>query len=327
MPPAIGSQSVVAISPFEAAFGAATAVDRFYEFVSESITRENRILQSQGLRGGYLPRGGGRRVNTGHGAAGDLQLEVASKGFSRVIQWILGGTPVIAQQGATPAYLHTHTMGSLIGRSANVQKQLRDAAGTAIGTFTYRGSKVNTATFAIATDGILTLTLGLDVREERTDVAAAAASYLTSNLFHFQQAAITVASSAVADVSDASITVNNNLNTDRRHLGNSGLKSEQVDNGFRAVSGTFTAEFSATTLYNLFAADTAAALVLTFTGPVISGAFTEKVEITIPEIHLTGDTPTVGGPELITVSQPFEAAYDGVNSPISVALTTTDTLA
>lgn len=325
MPPAIGSQSVVGVSPFEATFGAATVVDRFYEFVSESVTRENRILQSQGLRGGYLPRGGGRRVNTGHSAAGDLQLEVASKGFSRIMQWILGGTPTIVQQAATTAYLHTHVMGSLLGRSANVQKQLRDSAGTEIETFHYRGTKVNTATFAIATDGILNLTLGLDTREERVDVAPAASSYLTSNLFHFQQAAITVAGSAVADVSDASITVNNNLNTDRRHLGNAGLKAEQVDNGFRSVSGTFTAEFSATTLYNLFAADTAAALVLTFTGPVIAGAFNEKVEITIPEIHLTGSTPTVGGPELISVPQPFDAAYNGVDSPIQVALTTTDT--
>lgn len=326
MPPAIGSQSAFAVSPFEATFGAATVVDRFYEFVSEGIARENRILQSQGLRGGYLPRGGGRRVNTGHSASGDLQLEVASKGFSRIMQWVLGGTPTIVQQAATTAYLHTHVMGSLVGRSANAQKQLKDAAGTAIGTFTYRGAKVNQATFAISTDGILTLTLGLDVREERKDVAAAAASYLTTNLFHFQQAAITVAGAAVADVSDASITVNNNLNTDRRHLGNSGLKSEQHDNGFRAVSGTFTAEFSATTLYDLFAADTAAALVLTFTGPVISGAFNETVKITIPEIHLTGTTPTVGGPELITVPQPFDAAYDGTASPITVELTSTDTV-
>lgn len=325
MPPAIGSQSVVGVSPFEGTFGAATTVDRFYEFVSESVKRENRIMQSMGLRSGYLPRGGGRRVFTGHGAGGDLKLEVASKGFSRVLQWALGGTPTITQQAATAAYQHVHTMGSLVGKSANVQKQLKDAAGTAISTFTYRGAKVDTAEFSIATDGILNLSLGLDAREERSDVAAAAASYLAgTNLFHFQQASISVAGSAVADVSDAKITVNNNLNKDRRHIGNSGLKSEQHDNGFRGVSGSFTAEFSAATLYALFAADTAAALSLTFVGPLIASTFFETVTLSIPEVHLTGSTPTVGGAELISVDVPFEAAYDGTNSPITATLITTD---
>lgn len=322
--PAIGSQSVLGVSPMEATFGAATTVDRFYPFVSEGIKRKNRVMQSQGLRGGYLPRGGGRRVFTGHDAAGDVMLEVSSKGFSRILQWILGGTPTIAQQAATAAYLHTHTMGSLVGRSANVQKQLKDPSGVAVGTFTNRGTKVNTAEFKIDVDGILGLSLGLDIREERTDVAAAAASYVTDNLFHFQQAVLTIAGVSQAQVYNAAITVNNNLNVDRRHLGNSGLKSEQVDDGFRMVSGTFSADFDTTTLYALYAADTAATLDLTFTGPLIASTFFEKLQITVPEIHLTGDTPTVGGPGLVRYDLPFEAAFDGTLSPITAALTTTD---
>lgn len=328
MPAAIGSQTVFGMSAFEATFGTATTVDRFYEITGESITRENRVLQSQGLRGGYLPRGGGRRVHTGHGAAGDVMFEVASKGFSRVFQWILGGTPTIAQQGATTAYLHTHTMGSLVGRSATLQKQLRDAAGTEIESFTYHGSKANTAEFSIATDGILNLSVGVDARQEVTNVAAAASSYLTTNLFHFQQASLTVAGSSVADVSDATIRVNNNLNTDRRFLGNSGLKSEQYDNGYRAIDGSFTAEFAATTLYDLFAADTAAQLVLSFVSSVDAGTgYPERVTITVPEVHLTGNTPTVGGAELVTVDMPFEGAYNGTDSPIRIEYVTTDTAA
>jgi len=308
----------------EATFGAATAPDRFYPFVDESIKRQNRVLQSQGLRGGYLPRGGGRRVFTGHSSAGDVSLEVSSKGFSRIFQWILGGAPTIVQQGATTAYMHTHSMGSLVGKSANVQKQLKDAASTPVGTFTNRGVKVTNAEFNIVTDGILALKLGLDGREERSDVAAVAASYVTDNLFHFQQATLTVAGASQTQVASASVKIDNNLNVDRRHLGNTGLKSEQVDDGFRMVSGSFNADFDSTTLYALYAADTAAALVLEFTGPLIASTFFEKLTITVPEVHLTGDTPTVGGPGLITYDLPFEAAFDGTLSPITLALTTTD---
>lgn len=322
---AIGSQSILGISAFEGTFGTATAVDRWYEFTGEGLTRQNRTLQSQGLRPGYLPRGT-RRVNTGHSAAGDLNLEVAVTGFSRVLQWIFGGTPVIAQQGGTAAYLHTHTMGSLLGKSANVQKVLRDSAGTEIDVFTYRGTKVASATFSIAVDSILTLGLSLDAREELSNVASVAASYTSPGLFHFQQAALTVAGSPVAVVSDATITIDNNLNVDRRHLGNTGLKSEQSDDGFRNVTGSFTSDIDSATLYDLHAADTAAALVLSFTSTTEAGTgYPFSLTLTVPEVHLTGTTPTVGGPGTISAPFPFEAAWDGTNSPIKAELVTTDT--
>ena len=38
--PAVGVQSILGISGFESSFRAATTVDRFYEFVTEGITRK-----------------------------------------------------------------------------------------------------------------------------------------------------------------------------------------------------------------------------------------------------------------------------------------------
>lgn len=134
-------------------------------------------------------------------------------------------------------------------------------------------------------------------------------------MFHFAQSAITVDGTAVANIKDFTLTVDNVLKADRYNLGSAGVKATQVINGFRKITGTLTAEFTDTTLVSKFLADTSAALALTFT----SGA--ASLSITVSAVKFDGEAPQVAGPEVIDVNFTFEAYDNGTDAPLTIVYT------
>lgn len=322
---AVGTQVVVGTAE-EVTYGTPIVVDRFVEILSESLDRRNNIITSNGLRAGTRNlRRGSRRVLASRDGGGDLVMEVPTTGFGRFLKHGLGGTPTIVQQGATTAWLQTHTMGSLAGRSLTVQKQLRDEANTEVESFTFHGCKILGIEFAISVDQILQATMTLDAEDVDTSTAAAAASYTNQKLFHFAQGTLLVAGASVANVLSATTRVDNPQKTDRYFLGSTGLKGEPAPNDFPTVTGSLSAEFlSPVTFYDRFAADTGTALVLRFEGDTISGAFKEKLEITVPDVRFLGDTPKVGGPDVVVQDVPFEGTFNGTDAGISITYQSTD---
>jgi hypothetical protein len=310
----------------ETTYGTVQTPDRFLEFDSESLERKNEIMRSNALGGGSLHlRRGSRSVVSGRWGEGSIDMDVVTNGMGRIFRQLLGGTPTIAQQGGTTAYLQTHTLGSVLGKSLTIQKQLRDESDVVVSSFTFEGSKFTTGEFKIDKKGKLTLSLTVDAEDVNTVTAAASPSLTATKTFHYRQGSLTIAGVAAALVQSASVKVDRKMDTDRFHLGNAGVKAEPLVNDFPDITGNLSAEFAAATYYNLFANDTPAALVLDFTGDVISGIYTEKLTITIPEIRLTGETPKVGGPGLVIVNHPWEAQWDGAAADMTLAYTSTDT--
>lgn len=310
----------------ESVYGTPVVCDRFVEFDSESLERKNEIIRSNSLGSGSVNlRKGSRSVVAGRWVEGSIDMEVVSNGMGRLIRNLLGGTPTIAQQAATPAYLQTHTLGSQLGKSLTIQKQLRDESDVVVAAFTYHGCKFTSGEFKIDKKGKLMLSLAVDGEDVDTVTAAAAPSLTATKVFHYRQGTLTIGGVAAAQVQTASVKVDRKMDTDRFHLGNLGIKAEPLVNDFPDITGNLSAEFAALTYYNLFANDTPAALVLEFTGDVISGIYNEKLTITIPEIRLTGETPKVGGPGLVLVNHPWEAQWDGASANMTLGLTSTDT--
>lgn len=310
----------------ESVYGTVQTPDRFMEFISEGLERKNDISRSNALGTGSLHmRRGSRSVVVGRSGEGPINMEVVTNGMGRIFRQLLGGTPTIAQQGGTTAWLQTHTLGSLLGKSLTIQKQLRDEADTVVSNFTFQGSKFTSGEFKIDKKGKLMLTLAVDAEDVDTTTPAATPSLAATKTFHYRQGSLTIAGSAAATVQTASVKVDRKMDTDRYFLGSAGVKAEPLVNDFPDVTGALTAEFASTTLYNLFVNDTPAALVLDFTGDQISGAFNEKLTITIPEIRLTGETPKVGGPGLVVVNHPWEAQWDGSSADMTIAYQSTDT--
>src|ERR1044072_2072012 len=113
------------------------------------------------------------------------------------------------------------------------------------------------------------------------------------------------------------------MDVDRRGLGNAGLKGEQQENDFAAVSGSLGCEFvRAADWYDAFAADSQVSLSLIFTGATISGANSEKFQLDMPAIYLDGESPKVGGPGTVETTVPFTALYNGSASTISATYVT-----
>jgi hypothetical protein len=157
-----------------------------------------------------------------------------------------------------------------------------------------------------------------------TSATPAYSNFATTNLFHFAQGAVTDnVSTTYANIKDFTFSVDNSLKNDRYNLGAAGIKAEQIINGFRAITGKVTAEFTDTVLLDKFLADTTAGLKVTFTGGTI-GSTTELLEIVIPAAKFDGDVPMVSGPGVIDVSFSFTVYDDGTNAPFTINYRTLD---
>src|SRR5690242_5490534 len=92
----------------ESTYGTGVTVDRFHEFLSESITQDNEYLDSEGLRVGGIGTDLNRRTLGKVMAGGSYELEWVTRGLGTLLQAMLGQntstlrTGSVYQQVATP---------------------------------------------------------------------------------------------------------------------------------------------------------------------------------------------------------------------------------
>lgn len=321
----------------ESTAGTAVAPTRWLEFNSESLSQEKVIVEGGGLRGGGLFPRTNRRSVTGRNAGGGVSLNVTTSGMGLLFKAMMGTATSAVVTGS--AYQQVHTPGDLIGNSLTVQKLIPTLTGS-LQAFTYNGCKVTDWELSCAKDEKLTLSLTLDAWAESTAVAAGTPSYSTTTQeFDFMQGALilggTVSTSggvtsisggtAVSGVSAATVTGTTGIRTasDNRYING---KVEQVQNAWRSVGGTLTTDFiSRADIYDLFNADTAAALRLTFTQTTaITGSTYPTVEVLIPSVTFTGETPQVGGTDVVSLSAGFVGRDDGANPAVQIRYVTSD---
>jgi hypothetical protein len=355
----IGAQ-LVALD--EVTYGVAPTLTtpRTYEFKSEGLKLKKNTVQGQGLHGaaGTLPLYDRtlRRVVTTYEAAGPITMDLPGNQLGFWIQAMIGS---FGQTLATPAeltstgvYQQVHQPGSLNGYSFAVQKGVPATNGT-VEPFTYVGCKVESWTISCEVNAIAELQLTLDCRNElggagnsdplNGSIPSLATPDYTAGmqLFHFREGTLysggtptltsgvvsLVSSTAVAQVKKASVTHSVALDKARFFLGSQGFKSEQLENGFRKIGGSFDLEFqSSEAMYDAYAADTTTSLELKFVGPVIgsSGSNTMLLDIVIPNVKLDGDTPAVGGPAVVTQSVPYVGLDDQATTQIQFTYQSTD---
>jgi hypothetical protein len=316
----IGSQLGIAA---ETTFNTPVTVTRFYEFTNENLQYVKKVAVGMGLRaGGTLPRSV-RRVVTTSNVTGDFSLDLPTRGLGLLLSQAMGMSPSTVTT-TTGVYSYSFTLGDVYGRSFTTQVGVPQYGGT-VTPKTISGAKISAFELAVANGGIATGKFTVDAVALTTSTSLATASYATTgNLFNFSQGAVTIDATSVANIKDFTLTVNNTLKGDRYNLGSSGLKSEQVINGFRTITGKMTAEFTDTTLLNKFLTDSAAAIVVTFTGAVIAGGQNERLVITIPAAKFDADTPNVQGPGVIDLAMTFTVYDDGTNQPLTIQYQTAD---
>ncbi len=124
---------------------------------------------------------------------------------------------------------------------------------------------------------------------------------------------------AIGNVRQVTLKGSNPMKVDRWGMG-SQLRSEQLENNWRAYSVDAQVEYNSQALYNAYAADVPLALVWSFNGP--NGS---TLSFYCPiGFQNDGASPNVGGPDIIIEKLAFEVLDDGVNGYLQGVYTSTD---
>jgi hypothetical protein len=323
----------------ETTVGTFVAPNRWPQFDKEGLSLKKKVVQSAGLHGGLYELAA-RRAYTTRSADGPVDLDVTDRQMGLLFQQSLGSTAPVITTPVAGATSMVFAPGDTTGMAMSVQVGRPTTAG-AIQAFSYPGCKVTDWELSVAVDQIAKLALTLDSWDEVTAEAYAAASYVDTNVLHFAEgnlllggtltttAGVTTVAGATAlpVVTSASIKGANALNTNRYFLGADGKKAEQLADGWRKLTGSIEAEFeNLTDAYEAFAADTATALELTFTGqPIGATAINASLSILVPNIHWEEGPPHADGPAVLSQKLSFTGLDDGTNNPVQITYVTADT--
>lgn len=314
------------------------APNRFTSFMKEGMKLINPPVKSTGVGANRRVQSSTRWVRDRQGAAGDLQIEVESKGWGFWGKHLVG--PVATSGPTDSAYTHIFsmpvTLPGMLGTSFNFQGTVVPPAGTTSELVkTYIGCKVVSWQFDFAVGQLLTMTATIDAMDEAgaaaTVVAKATASYSTNpELLSFAGGTIQFGGTTWDVVRSGSIKCDMGYNADRRFVRANSLQREPAEQTWRIVTIDLDGEFdSVISAYNKYASSVASQAIaqinLAFVGKILIGATTfPSLTFNIPVARFDGDTPTTDGPVLPTQHVVAEAMFDGTNSPINATYVTLD---
>lgn len=271
----------------------------FTEFTTEGVKKTVEEILSKGINSSREQK---RRLQGKIRVAGNLNFEVNPDDvIGLVLKHTLWGVAAPVQQGATTGYLHAFTPGTSMPVGLTLQ------IGRDVAVFDYTGGKINSLKLKAAVNALLEADVAMVFKDESIG-ASQTPSYSTVQPFIFHQGVLTVGGNSV-NVSDFQLEINNKLKVDRAALGSATIL--EPNEGKIEVKGSFKQFFENTTAYTAFVAGTSAALVLTFTGALISTGVFYKLTITLPQVYYNGDTPNVSGADVdLEQTVPFTAIYD-----------------
>ena len=308
----------------ETVYGTYVAPTRFLPFDSEDLKLSIERDEMTGSLGESTTTLRSDRWIAGkRNVSGTVALKVMTRGFGLLFQHMLGNVAITTPGGAVLAREHAHTLGNLFARMLTIQVGRPDMGGV-VRPFSYLGCKVESWELSNAVSGFLELSLTLDGRDETTAQTLAAASYPANNVpLHWAGGAITIGGVAFP-LQEITISGTTGNEPDRYTIGEP-IKAQPIQENHVEITGSIAADFADLTAYNRFVSGTPAAIVATWTGPLIEGAHNSLVRVTMPVCRFDGEAPVVEGPGRLTQNLSFKVLNDGTQQPITILYTTTDT--
>lgn len=324
----------------ETTAGTEVVVNRFWPVMETGeVSPDRHTADENGLRAtGWVELQTGTRVAKAGGTI-KPKFEWMTAGMGWWLLHMLGTT---ATTGPTDsAYVHTGTVGSLYGDSFTCQVNTPLYPAGTNQSMTMIGCKIPKWDLELkAGEGNkLEFSPEIDYRSMDDDTALASASYATAAPYTwFDVSTLTLGGTAIT-LDSLKISVDNNLKTKNYKLQSSGnVANEQTHAGRRKVEVEIEADFAdLATWWNRYrataAASTAAQLILTLTaadtGLTIGTSTQPTMTITIPKLRvekiagLMAKSPGEG----VTQKVSCAARWDGSNSPITIACTSSDSTA
>lgn len=324
----------------EDTWGTAVTPDHAIEFDSETLQSSPTWLEPTGIRNGMKYKRLSRVVQSRQTVAGDFTVEVATKGMGLLWKHALASSATPVEDGTTGAYKQVHTPGDFLGKGLTVQVGRPEPSTGTVRPFTFAGCKISQWQFSLTDGDTPTLQLTLDGREENTATALVSPTYpVGAQAFDFAQATLKLGGTvttatgittitggvAVATViNEITLSGEAGMATERYGIGNAGLKSEQLENATPTVTGTLSAEFNKSELYDVFTAAGTTPMHLSLVGDVI-GSSTDHytLDFIMPAVKLKTATPNVSGPDVVAMSTDIEA-YDNETDPVIQVLIWSD---
>jgi hypothetical protein len=328
----------------ESTAGTAATANKFQPHISESIKYELNRAQGEGLHGStngvaLLSR----HVTTTSNVEGDFEIELTDKGLGTLWRAALGSTTTPAVLSGS-AYEAVFAPGDHMsaGSSLTIQVGRPQIASGTVRPFTYNGCKVTSFEFGGNVTDPLTATFSVNGWNEATGTALATASYPASQT-QFTGAHLTVniggsastsggkttitGGTALVGVKGATVKGETPLATERFYANSSGVKSEQLVNGYRTFEVELDMDFiERTTLYDLYKANTTTAIQLIWALPTaITGSYYPTIEVTIPAAKIVNAEANVSGPDLVPQTVTLQAFYNGTDAPFQLRTISTDT--
>lgn len=336
----------------EGTVGTEGTVNAWYEInAGTDLSEEAIILDSGSIQAGLPVQRGSQSAIAGYNVTGTVNMEHRDKGFSAVggkgmgFWWkhALGSTAVPIVIAATTAYKQSHFPGTHSGLSFTTQLGLPDS--TVIRPHTYRGCKITEWEISCQDGGYLMAKFTIDGWKENTSTSlvtpAYAASSYQSTPFTFADAStFTLGGTASTASNVTSVSGGTPITTvvkgfslkgvspmaaDRRGLGNSGIKREQIENGQWEYTGHLDAEYTLRTeIYDLFKAYTSTVLELKFAHGDAGGGNPYAFDIILPQVKFQKADIALNGADLVTQSTDFKAYSDSANPAVQIQLVSQD---
>lgn len=311
----------------ESTYGTYVAPTRFVEFTKESLVLKKTTAQSMGIAAGRLMALSSRRVVTQREVSGSLEMEVTNKKMGLLLQALMGTTVTPAQQESTTAYLQTHTLADVFGKSLSIQKGVPLTTGV-VTDKSLVGCKIVSAEFSCERGGMLTASFEIDGRDCDEGQTLASASYVSMSPFNFAQMGVKTGAysseAALDGVRKVNLKIERPQAVDRFYANQSALKAQPISNDLVKVTGSLEMDYVGTTIDDLHTSDGATSLVWEFIGPTIEDDYNEMIRFKLPAIKIDDSPPQIEGFEVIRPTFAFTGLFDGTNA-MAIEYMSTDT--
>lgn len=312
----------------ESVYGTRVAPTTFLPFESESLQVTPSYVEAQPLMAGVMVQPQGLKIQTTTAGEGSIETYLFDRSIGKLLNMLHGNNVSITTPGGgTLSRQAVHAIGqtSPVGKSLSIQVGRPDTTGV-VRPFDYSGVKVTQAEISVENDGAAMLSLDCDIRKEETAQTLGVASYAAAAApFTFQNWAISIGGSPHTRVRSLTITIPLGMETERYHLGNTGLKDEPLLNAVSDITIAATVEFASLADHTRLVAGAPVNVKATATGALIEGSIYYKTEIEAKAAVQTTSAPVVAGPDLITSDLEFHVVWDGTNAPLTITQINKDT--
>jgi hypothetical protein len=336
----------------EAVFGTFVAPTRFIEFNDESLKLAQDFHESAGLKAGVVFPRINRAKSKRRMVSGDITFEAADRGLGLLFAQMFGHTPTPVQIDTSGAYRSIFNYGDQRGKSLSIQVLRPRTDNVTPVPFSYTGCKVTSWEFSCSDNEAATWKISIDGRDEGVQ-SATSPTYIAgtgvflhadSNQFQVNLAGDepTLVSSIITltdpenvgpIVRSVSIKGTVGMASERFGLGNSGLKSEQLENALGDITIDLEMEHStaqtAVQWYNAFVAANNASMSLRFQRGDAGDGNPFENTFRFPALRILDANPAVAGPDLVTQKVSLKA-YDpeisGMTAMQFVQVTNSSTL-